>query len=128
MATVKIGRASDNEAKPTQTAKQTWYADEFGVPTTDAEKARTRIAEKGQEILPHVVAKYGFENGTVAEKAAKQMAAEVEADEKAAAKERAAAEKAAAKGIGEAPDQVVGERQSDTAKATAPAENKSAKK
>ncbi len=126
MATVKVGRASDNEAKPTQKAKQTWYADADGVPTTDSSKAAFHLTNKGQDILPHVARKYGFENGDIAPKVVKQSAADVAEAEKVAAKERAAAEKEAAKGIGVAPDQL-GARQADTAKSTAPAENKAKK-
>lgn len=125
MATVKIGRASDNEAKPTMKAKESWYLDDAGNPTTDVSKAAAHIAEKGQDILPHIAAKYGFEDGTIAPKAVKQAAADAEAAEKEAAKQHRAAEKAASKGIVDAPDQLSAARQAE--KATAPAENKAKK-
>lgn len=99
MATLKVRRASDNEPKPTQTASKDWYVDAAGNLTNDSTEAAFHIATKGQEILPHIATKYGFENGTVPAKAAKQLAADVEAQEKEAAAERAAAEKAAAKGV-----------------------------
>jgi hypothetical protein len=79
MATVKVGRASDNEPKPTQKAKQTWYADASGVPTTDASKAAFHLAEKGQDILPSVAAKYGFVDGDVPGKAVEAPKAEAKA-------------------------------------------------
>jgi hypothetical protein len=128
MATVKIGRASDREVKPTMKAKESWYLDAQGNPTTDVEKAASHIAEKGQDILPHIATKYGFENGTIAPKAIKQSAADAEAAEKEAAKERKAAEKAAAKGIVEAPDQLSAADQAAEVKGQAPTENKAAKK
>jgi hypothetical protein len=133
MATLKIRPASAQEAKPNQTAKETWYADADGVPTTDAAKGVTRIAEAGQEILPHVVAKYGFEKGTVAEQTSKQMADDAKASAEAAQAERAAAEEAAAKGVSaqQAEAQAAAEKaapKNAEAKSQAPAENKSAKK
>lgn len=122
MATLKIGRASDNEAKPTMKAKQSWYVDAEGKPTIDASKAAFHLAEKGQEILPHVANKWGFVDGDIPSKVIKQSAEESAAAEKAAQKEHRAAEKAAAKGIVDAPDQLGVE-----SKGAAPAENKSAK-
>lgn len=63
MATLKIGKAAENS--PTQTAKQSWYVDEDGNPTTDASKAALHIAEKGQMIMPDVATKYGFVDGDI---------------------------------------------------------------
>ena len=120
MATVKIGRASDNEPKPTMKASKDWYVDANGNPTNNPADAAFHIATKGQEILPHVAAKYGFVDGDIPAKAIKQSAEDAEAAEKAAEKERRAAEKAATKGIGVAPDQLGVE-----SKGAAPAENKS---
>lgn len=68
MATLKVGRASDNELSATQKAKQTWYADAEGNPTTDASKAAQHIAEKGRPILPHIATKYGFVDGDISKK------------------------------------------------------------
>lgn len=74
MATVKIGRASDNEAKPTQKAKQTFYADAEGNVTTDSANAALHLTNKGEDILPHIAAKYGFVDGDVPAKASKAEA------------------------------------------------------
>jgi hypothetical protein len=120
MATLKVGKASDNEAKPTQQAKQTWYADADGIPTTDSSKAAFHLTNKGEDILPHVALKYGFVDGDIAPKVIKQSAAELEEAQKEAEKSHRAAERAAAKGIGDEPDQL-------GVKGAKPAENKSAK-
>ena len=69
MATLKVGRASDNEPKPTQKAKETFYADAEGNVTTDAEKSVLHLTDKGQPILPHIAAKYGFVDGDIKGKA-----------------------------------------------------------
>lgn len=74
MATVKIGRAAENS--PTQKAKQSWYVDAEGNPTTDASKATLHIAEKGQMIMPNIAAKYGFVDGDIADKKKAQAPAE----------------------------------------------------
>jgi hypothetical protein len=74
MATVKIGAAY--EESPTQTAKETWYADENGELTTDSAKAAFHITNKGELIQPAMVRKYGFVEGKPPSKEGKEGAAE----------------------------------------------------
>lgn len=84
MATLKVGKASDQEAKPTQTASKDWYVDADGNPTNDSSLATQHIASKGQEILPHIATKYGFVDG--APKAKNAPKAQAPAENKAVEK------------------------------------------
>ena len=91
MATLKIGRASNTEAKPTQKAKQTWYADADGNPTTDATKAAVHLTDKGSEVLPHVAAKYGFVDGDIPTKSKTVAEAVEKVEEKSKVAEKSTA-------------------------------------
>jgi len=106
MATVKINRASDNEPRSNQKAKQDWYADAEGNVSNDSSTASFHIAAKGQEILPHIAAKYGFVDGEVA-KGRKAEAAGQQSESKGQAptENKAAESKADPKPVSMAADQ-----------------------
>lgn len=71
-------------------AKDTYFVDEKGKITTDANKSVRRIARKGSFIRPDVVKTYGFKDGAPVTKKAepKSKASDAKAAEPKAAKSK----------------------------------------